>query len=186
MYAIGYNTTDPPVSGWTTTIPLVSKGDFLWTRTIVTYSTGDSTTAYSVAYQGEDGEGAITTVQNVAPAPGSKNIDLTGVFVQSVNGVQVDASGNANTVLTPSAVIPIPSYGQSQTYNMAGLTASHEVVRWNFRTSNGDAIAENNAPCDLSITTNSGYFTITNNSASGSPTETVQPVFSVPVPVTTT
>ena len=42
-------------SKWTTTIPNVSAGQYLWTRTIVTYSTGVKTTSYSVSRSGTNG-----------------------------------------------------------------------------------------------------------------------------------
>jgi hypothetical protein len=42
-------------SSWQTSIPSVSDGNYLWTRTIVSYSDGTSTTSYSVARMGENG-----------------------------------------------------------------------------------------------------------------------------------
>lgn len=41
---------------WTTTMPPLQQGDFVWTRTTVTYSDGNSTQAYSVTYMGVDGK----------------------------------------------------------------------------------------------------------------------------------
>ena len=49
--------TDPE-SSWSTSIPNVPDGSFLWTRTIVTYSDGTSTTSYSVGKMGATGESA--------------------------------------------------------------------------------------------------------------------------------
>ncbi len=40
---------------WSETIPAVAAGYYLWTRTIVNYSDGSSTTSYTVSRQGEDG-----------------------------------------------------------------------------------------------------------------------------------
>lgn len=47
--------TDMPTGEWKPGIPFVAKGEYLWTRTVVTYSDGNETTAYSVAYQGING-----------------------------------------------------------------------------------------------------------------------------------
>lgn len=52
--------TTVPSSGWTTSIPSVAAGSYLWTRTVVTYSDGTSTTAYSVALQGKTGAKGAT------------------------------------------------------------------------------------------------------------------------------
>lgn len=54
-YAAGTNGTTPPSSGWSEKVPAVSAGQYLWSKTIVTYSDGKSTTTYSVSYQGTNG-----------------------------------------------------------------------------------------------------------------------------------
>ena len=48
--------TNPPSGTWTTTIPSLAQGEYLWTRTIVKYSDGKSTTSYSVSRSGVDGQ----------------------------------------------------------------------------------------------------------------------------------
>ena len=48
--------TTVPTGTWQSSIPSVSAGDYLWTRTIVNYSDGETTTSYSVARQGENGQ----------------------------------------------------------------------------------------------------------------------------------
>ncbi len=69
-YCASTNGTTAPTSGtWTTTIPSVSNGQYLWTKTEITYNTGDVTTSYSVSYIGVDGENGtdgigITSVAN--------------------------------------------------------------------------------------------------------------------------
>lgn len=55
-YASSTQGTDPEsVTGWSTTIPSVALGSYLWTRTTVNYSDGNSTVSYSVAYKGTNG-----------------------------------------------------------------------------------------------------------------------------------
>ena len=91
-----------------------------------------------------------------------------------------DLQGESDTrVLKPSAAFSIPASGGSVSYNLAGLTAGHELARWNFSSS-----AENEPPVDLSWYTYDGYFTITNTS--GSTSETTQPVFVLPEVIATT
>lgn len=81
--------------------------------------------------------------------------------------------------LTPSAAFSIPSEGNSVSYSMAGLTANHILTHWNFSSS-----AENVPPADLDWDTYDGSFTITNNG--GSTSETMRPIFELPVAISIT
>lgn len=54
-YASSTNGTTKPSSGWSSTIPSISSGNFLWTKTVWTYTDGTSETGYSVAKMGEKG-----------------------------------------------------------------------------------------------------------------------------------
>lgn len=54
-YASSISGTTKPTSGWSSTIPSVSAGNYLWTRTIWTYTDNTSETGYSVAKMGETG-----------------------------------------------------------------------------------------------------------------------------------
>lgn len=48
--------TTIPTGTWSAPIPSLNNGQYLWTRTIVNYSDGTSTTSYSVSYKGTDGK----------------------------------------------------------------------------------------------------------------------------------
>lgn len=54
-YAPGSSGTTAPSTGWVANPPAVSTGHFLWTKTVVKYSDGKSTTSYAVSYQGTNG-----------------------------------------------------------------------------------------------------------------------------------
>lgn len=54
-YQASANGTNTPTGTWLSAIPTVPAGQYLWTRTIVTYSDGKSTTTYSVSRQGING-----------------------------------------------------------------------------------------------------------------------------------
>jgi hypothetical protein len=56
-YQASTSGTTTPTGTWSTSVPTVSNGSYLWTKTVVTYSTGTSTTSYSVAYKGTNGAG---------------------------------------------------------------------------------------------------------------------------------
>lgn len=54
-YQVGTSGTEKPTGEWKADIPSVPDGQFLWTKTVVTYSDGKSTEAYSVSYKGTNG-----------------------------------------------------------------------------------------------------------------------------------
>lgn len=55
-YQISSSATSAPQSGWSTTVKQATDAQpFLWSRTVVKYSDGKSTTTYGVAYKGKNG-----------------------------------------------------------------------------------------------------------------------------------
>lgn len=53
-YQAGKSGTEKPTGNWSTTVPIVSQGQFLWTKTTIEFSDGSSVTYYSVGYCGTD------------------------------------------------------------------------------------------------------------------------------------
>lgn len=54
-YQSSTSNTTVPTGTWTTTIPSVDAGKYLWTRITINYTSGDPTVSYSVAKQGATG-----------------------------------------------------------------------------------------------------------------------------------
>lgn len=54
-YQTSASDTTIPTGSWTTTIPTVPQGQYLWSKTIVSYSNDKSTTTYNVTYKPKDG-----------------------------------------------------------------------------------------------------------------------------------
>lgn len=76
--------TTVPTGTWSESVPSVENGSYLWTKTVVNYSDGKSTTSYSVAYKGTNGtNGAdaitmiITTSNGTVFKNNSESTDLT-------------------------------------------------------------------------------------------------------------
>ena len=69
-YQVGTSGTTKPTGEWKTEVPSVPNGQFLWTKTIVNYSDGKSTEAYSVSYKGTNGtngsNGTSVTVKSTS------------------------------------------------------------------------------------------------------------------------
>lgn len=60
-YQAGTSGTSAPTSTWTSQVPSVPSGQYLWTKTVWTYTDGTSETGYSVAKMGADGVGHLAT-----------------------------------------------------------------------------------------------------------------------------
>lgn len=75
-YQVGSSGTTAPSGSWLQGVPPVPQGQFLWTKTAVTFNTGDTITWYSVSRMGIDGTGAVSTVCGVDPDSGG-NVPLT-------------------------------------------------------------------------------------------------------------
>ena len=90
-YQASTNGTTVPSGQWSSTIPSVPNGQFLWTRTIVTYSDGTSTTSYSVSRFGVDGADAYTVIF------GNENFSIS-------------CSSNGNTASATTVTVPVYTY----------------------------------------------------------------------------
>lgn len=60
-YQASSSPSTPPSGTWQSSPPSVNPGDYLWTRTVITWGSGSPTTYYSVARQGVDGQGSPGT-----------------------------------------------------------------------------------------------------------------------------
>ena len=192
---VGYQQSDSgsvvPEGSWTTTVPSAVQGKYLWTRIQIQFNTGSTITAYSVTRYGMDGTGAVVTVNGVSPDLNG-NVQLTASDIQAsdsasiqshITSIETDVddlkTSITNAILEPSTAFAIPASGSSVSYDMAGMTADHELDSWNFSSS-----AENRPPVDLKWDTYLGYFTITNQG--GTTSETIKPVFKLPTHKTIT
>lgn len=70
---VDHNGNELATNKWLTTIPDVIEGSYLWTRTTVNYSDGNSTVTYSVSRQGIDGTDGIDGINGCDGRDGSSN-----------------------------------------------------------------------------------------------------------------
>lgn len=94
-YQASASGTTVPTGTWSTSIPSVSKGQYLWTRVVVTYSDGKTATSYSVGYQGTNG------VNGTSPTVSSTKVEY-----------QQSTSGTATPTGTWSTTPPTATAGQ--------------------------------------------------------------------------
>lgn len=58
-YQVSTSGTTTPTGTWVSTPPVVPQGQYLWTRTVLTFDNGQSVTAYAVSKTGIDGENGL-------------------------------------------------------------------------------------------------------------------------------
>lgn len=89
-YASSTSGANAPSAGWTTSIPVVPAGEYLWTKTVWNYTDGTSETGYSVARIGRDGN---TGRDGVAGKDGVGIRATTVVYAGSTSGTVPPSSG---------------------------------------------------------------------------------------------
>lgn len=119
-YAASASNTSAPTSGWQSAPPSVSAGQYLWTRTIFTYTNGGTATQYSVAKQGATG------------AAGADAISLT---ITSSNGT-VFKNNSGSTTLTAH----VWKGSVEQGITDAGVCGSLGSIKW-YKAGSDTAIA---------------------------------------------
>lgn len=119
-YAASSSNTSAPSSGWQSTPPSVSAGQYLWTKTVFTYTNGGTATQYSVAKQGATGAAGADA--------------LTGTITFSNGNIFKNNTGS--TVLTAH----VWKGSVEQTITDAGACGSLGSVKW-YKTGSDTAIA---------------------------------------------
>ena len=101
-YVASTSGTATPSTGWASTIPTVPQGQYLWTRTVTTYTDSTTSNSYSVARAGQngsDGADAITLVVTSSNGFIFKNSAIATVLTAHVYKAGVEVTGAALTAL---------------------------------------------------------------------------------------
>ena len=124
-YAISDSGTVPP-DNWSENIPPLQPGKYLWTRTVTEYSDGESSIAYGVSYQGENGTNGTDGIN------GTDGTDGIGIASSNVD-YQVSNSGVTPPTGDWSDTVPDMEPGQflwtrtQFTYTDGDVTTSYSV-----------------------------------------------------------
>lgn len=99
VYQEGTSGTIIPSGTWTTTIPTVRSGYYLWTKTTVSFNSGSPVISYSVARMGIDGSGAVSTVNNISPdSNGNITIDAEDIGAEpTISTLPISKGGTGST-----------------------------------------------------------------------------------------
>lgn len=128
--------TTVPTGTWETSVPNVSEGQYLWTRTIITYTDNTTSTSYSVGKMGTTGTTGATGPQGPT-GPAGKGIKSTAVTYQASSSGTTAPTGTWNTS------IPLVSAGQYLwtktviTYTDNTTSTSYSVGKMGTNGSNG-------------------------------------------------
>lgn len=126
-YVGSSSNTTVPTSGWSTTIPSVAAGQYLWTRVTVTYTDNTTSVSYSVAKQGATGATGTT---------GAAGKDAIILSYTASNGI-VFKNNAGSTVLTAHVFVG----GVEKAISDAGVVADNlGSIKW-YLTGSATAIA---------------------------------------------
>lgn len=156
--AVEYQVSDSgaiiPSGAWSTSIPVVAQGKYLWTRTSNTYNTGSPVVAYSVSRFGIDGTGSVSSVNNQSP-DANGNVELTaedvgampttgGAFTgpvsmngQTLSGLNVPTA-NDEAATKAYADNMLPKSGGTMTGSIA--MGGNKITGLGTPTASGDAV----------------------------------------------
>ena len=99
-YAGSTSGTTAPTSGWTSTVPTVAAGSYLWTKTVWAYTDNTSETGYSVAMmgvKGDKGDQGIQGVDGRQGVPGPKGADGKTQYTHIAYANSADGSKDFST-----------------------------------------------------------------------------------------
>ncbi|MCM6840688.1 collagen-like protein, partial [Lactococcus lactis] len=99
-YAAGTSGTVAPNTGWTSTVPTVAEGSYLWTKTVWTYTDNSFETGYSVTYIAKDGNNGN---DGIAGKDGTGIKTTTITYAAGTSGTVAPTSGWTSTVPTVAA-----------------------------------------------------------------------------------
>lgn len=112
-----------PSGEWLPTVPSVPQGKYLWTKTETQFNTGDPIVSYSVARQGRDGSGAVSTVCGKEP-DADGNVALTASDVRAVSTDGGTMTGNLSIPAPSEAAHAVNKEYVDTTKETATLTAA--------------------------------------------------------------
>ena len=148
-----------PEGSWTTTVPTVAAGNFLWTRTKLTYNDGTVVTSYSVGFMGVNGSGAVATVNNVSPdGNGNVALDASNIACSDSQSVQAHISQAESDITTLQTYEVRHISGNitalPKSFSYAFISADHRVINCVLGTPSA-------VISDLAWTTSAGDVTFT-------------------------
>ena len=133
-YQASNSGTVAPTGTWSKTPPNVAENQYLWTRTIYTYSDNTTSTTYSIGKMGAKGEQGAKGETGATGPQGNTGPTGNGIKSTAIT-YQVSSSGTTVPTGTWSTNVPTTSAGQYlwtrtiTTYTNSTTTTSYSVSR---------------------------------------------------------
>ena len=144
-YQVGNSGTTKPTGTWQSEVPTVGNGQYLWTKTVVQYSDGKSTEAYSVSYNGTNGSNgtsvSITSTAVEYQVGDSGTTAPTGSWSTSVPSVPEGKFLWTRTTVIYSNNSSTISFSVS--YKGTNGTNGHDAITLTITSSNGTVFKNN-------------------------------------------
>lgn len=138
--------TATPAGTWNSSIPSVAAGSYLWTRTVITYTDGTTSTSYSIAKMGSTGSAGrgISSTAITYQASSSGTSTPTGTWSSSIPSVSAGQYLWTKTVVTYTDSSTSTSYsvgmmGATGATGAAGKGVSSTAVTYQSHTSGTSA-----------------------------------------------
>ena len=122
-YAQGTSGTVAPTTGWTSQVPNVPAGQFLWTKTVWSYTDNTNETGYSVSKIGEQGPQGLQGPKGDRGIPGTKGADGKTQYTHIAYADTVSGGGFSQTDTNK------PFIGMYQDFNTAD-SRNPQDYRW--------------------------------------------------------
>lgn len=151
-YQAGSSGTSIPTGSWSSSVPSVGEGQYLWTKVVFSYTDGTTSTAYSVSRSGEDG----------ATGNGVQSVTEYYLASASGSGVTTGTPGWTTTVQTISASKKYLWNYEKTTYTDGSSRSTTPVI---IGTYGRDGIDGTDGADGVSITEVKNYYLATANSA---------------------
>ena len=157
-YASSTSGTTKPTSGWSSSIPSVPAGNFLWTKTIWTYTDNTSETGYSVAKMGETGATGngiantvitygLSTSETTEPATWASNMPVLvkGMYLWT-RTVQIYTNGKSTTSYQKGYIAKDGAQGLPGTPGKDAQTQYTHIAYADNATGGGFSLTDNTKP----------------------------------------
>lgn len=157
-YASSTSGTTKPTSGWSSSIPSVSAGNYLWTKTVWTYTDNTSETGYSVAKMGETGATGngiantvitygLSTSETTEPATWASNMPILvkGMYLWS-RTVQIYTNGKSTTSYQKGYIAKDGAQGLPGTPGKDAQTQYTHIAYADNATGGGFSLTDNTKP----------------------------------------
>lgn len=127
VYQASASGTTVPTGAWSSSVPAVAQGEYLWTRTTLDFNSGLPVVSYSVCRMGIDGTGTgtVQSVNSIQP-DGNGDVDLSASDIPTSGGSNVAtdlAAKQPKKLLFSNVSVSAASFVADVTYAEYGYRA---------------------------------------------------------------